>query len=156
MSGAILDANCDARASIVSLKIAFSGADSCIGAGQRLCINRIDAPILQEVQISPSSKGLPTYSGPPLASEEPTGTSITGTAPSSSPDAATRESRPLTDAELNEILIGKLFESLEALKQKSSRHNSGATSPSPLTVSTGGSADLVPSSPTGVAHYDFR
>jgi hypothetical protein len=53
----------------------------------------------------------------------------------------------------NEALIHKLLESLEALKTQDSRTNSGATSPSPLTISTGGSADPIPSSPTD---YDYR
>jgi hypothetical protein len=54
----------------------------------------------------------------------------------------------------NEALINKLLESLESLKTQDSRTNSGTTSPSPLTISTGGSADPIPSSPTDI--YDFR
>jgi hypothetical protein len=55
----------------------------------------------------------------------------------------------------NEALINKLLESLEALKTHDSRANSGTVSPSPLTVSTGSSADPIPSSPTEDI-YDFR
>jgi len=54
----------------------------------------------------------------------------------------------------NEALIHKLLESLEALKTQDSHANSGTASPSPLTISTGGSADPIPSSPTDI--YDFR
>ncbi|KAG7667173.1 hypothetical protein NADE_003029 [Nannochloris sp. 'desiccata'] len=53
----------------------------------------------------------------------------------------------------NGALIHKLLESLEALKTQDSRTNSGTASPSPLTISTGGSADPIPSSPTDI--YDF-
>ena len=55
----------------------------------------------------------------------------------------------------NEALLHKLLESLEALKTQDSRTNSGTTTPSPLTVSTGCSADPIPSSPTDI-YNDFR
>lgn len=53
----------------------------------------------------------------------------------------------------NEALIHKLLESLQSLKTSDSREDSGANSPSPLTASTGGSIDPIPSTPTD---YDVR
>ena len=53
----------------------------------------------------------------------------------------------------NDALIQKLLESLHSLKTCDSREDSGATSPSPLTVSTGGSSEPIPSTPTD---YEVR
>ena len=66
---------------------------------------------------------------------------------------------PILTAPAEEALISRLLESLDALNQSTgggpstSTIDSGNTSPSPLTISTGGSTDPIPSSPT---EYSFR
>lgn len=100
----------------------------------------------QEGKKETVSKGLPAYCGPPLEVKP-----SHGQGPSGQPRSV---GNPPTVTS-NDLLISKLFESLESLKLCPNSHSaSGVTSPGPLSISTSCSREGIPSSPTEV-QYDF-
>jgi len=106
--------------------------------------------VLQETKKETVSKGLPEYCGPPLQGKQAHGQLAGGQGPS----GQSLSSIPASTS--NDLLISKLFESLESLKlcPPHSHSASGVTSPGPLSISTSCSREGNPSSPTEV-QYDF-
>lgn len=106
--------------------------------------------VLQETKKENVSKGLPAYCGPPLQGKQVHGQLAGGQGPS----GQSVSSNPASTS--NDVLISKLFESLESLKlcHPHSHSASGVTSPGPLSISTSCSREGNPSSPTEV-QYDF-